>query len=59
MGKIGFKLAALLIAIAGIYLFGFVAGGSFGSGMAVDQFEACLPAQYIAELEPCAAGERP
>ncbi|MHC6176185.1 hypothetical protein [Glutamicibacter endophyticus] len=59
MGKIGFKLAALLVAVAGIYLFGFVAGGSFGSGMAVDQFEACLPAQSIVELEPCAAGERP
>lgn len=59
VGKIGFKLIAFLIFVGGIFLVGFVFGGSFGSGMAADQFEACLPAQTVEELAPCANGGQP
>lgn len=59
MGKIGFKLIAFAVVIGGIWLFGFVAGGSFGSGMSVDQLESCLPARTVEELAPCTNGDRP
>ncbi|GAA4525581.1 hypothetical protein GCM10023160_18690 [Brachybacterium paraconglomeratum] len=59
MGKIGFKIIAFLVVFGGVWLFGFVVGGAFGSGMAVDQFEQCLPAQSIEELVPCAGGDQP
>jgi len=59
VGKIGFKLIAFLVVVGGIFLCGFIAGGTFGSGMAADQFEQCLPAQTVEDLEVCAGGDQP
>lgn len=59
MGKIGFKLIGFLVVFGGIFLLGFIAGGSFGSGMAVDELQACLPAQSVEDLAPCTGGEQP
>lgn len=58
MGKIGFKFFLFLVMVGGIFLFGFVTGGAFGSGMTVDKFEQCLPAQSVQDLQPCAGGDQ-
>ena len=39
MGKLAFKFIGFVVVVGGIFFFGFVTGGAFGSGMAVDQFE--------------------
>lgn len=59
MGKIGFKFILFLVVVGSIFLFGFITGGAFGSGMAVDQFERCLPAQTVEDLQPCTSGDQP
>lgn len=59
MGKIGFRVIGFLVIVGSIFLFGFVTGGAFGSGMVVDQFERCLPAQTVQDLRPCAGGDQP
>jgi hypothetical protein len=59
MGKIGFKVIAFAVVVGGIWLLGFVAGGSFGSGMSIDQLESCLPARTVEELAPCTSAVQP
>ncbi len=59
MGKLAFKFIGFVVVVGGIFFFGFVTGGAFGSDMAVDQFEQCLPAQSVQELQPCAGGDQP
>lgn len=59
MGKIGFKFVLFLVVVGGIFLAGFLTGGAFGSGMTVDQFEKCLPAHSVQDLQPCADGGQP
>ncbi|WP_353113254.1 hypothetical protein [Microbacterium sp.] len=56
MGVFAFKAIGLFVVILVIFILGFVAGGAFASGMAVEQFQSCLPAVDIAALEPCMDG---
>jgi energy-converting hydrogenase Eha subunit G len=52
-----FKAIAVLVVIGGIFLTGFITGGSWATGMTQDsvlrRIEQCVPAQSPEDLRPC------
>lgn len=56
-----FKAMAFLVVVGGIFLAGFISGGSFATGMTEDavlnRVSRCVPAQSAEDLRPCLAGD--
>lgn len=50
-----FKAAGILLVVGGIFIVGFLAGGGFATGIAMEQVELCLPSGNRAELDACMA----
>lgn len=54
-----FKVIAFLVVAGGIFLAGFITGGSWATGMTEDsvlrRIEQCVPAQSAEDLRPCLA----
>ena len=60
MGRIGFKMIGVMLVVGAIFLTGWLAGGSFGTGQSAKQqrvqIEACLPIADAVQLSACLLG---
>ena len=61
MGRIGFKTLGSILGAGVIFVAGWLAGGSLGTGQVAKQqrvqIEQCLPLGSAAALDDCLAGE--
>ena len=61
MGRIGFKALGSILGAGAIFIAGFLAGGSLGTGQVektqYEQIADCLPLGSVAALDDCLAGD--